>query len=100
MSPQRLDETWARSPGVAARRGGDRCVLVRLVDGGVDLDDALDLSRVAAFIWEEFDGARRVAEVVDAVVARFEVDRARAEVDALELVDALRARRAIVPGRR
>ena len=85
---------------VAARRVGERTVLVALADDGVDLDGALDLNRVAAFIWERLDGARSVASIVDAVVERFEVERGRAEADALELVDALRAREAVVPGRR
>jgi hypothetical protein len=100
VSRERLDEAWARSPGVAVRRLRERCVLVRLVDGGVDLDDALDLNRVAAFIWERLDGAGSLASIVDAVVERFEVERGRAEADALELLEALRAREAVVPGRR
>ena len=37
-----------------------------------------------------------VAAIVDAVVERFEVGRGTAEADALELLDALRAREAIV----
>jgi hypothetical protein len=97
VSRERLDEAWARSPGVTVRWLRERCVLVRLVEGGVDLDDALDLNRVAAFIWDELDGTRRVASIVDAVVERFEVERGRAEADTLELLDALRAREAVVP---
>ena len=96
MSRARLEQNWARSPRVATRRVGERCVLVPLAGDGVDLDGALDLNRVAAFVWERLDGARAVAAIVDAVVERFEVERGTAERDALELVDALRAREAIV----
>ena len=100
MSRARLEEAWARSLRVAARRVGERYVLVRLVGDGVDLDDAFDLNRVAAFIWEQLDGERTVASIVDAVVERFAVERGAAEADALELLEALHARRAILPGRR
>ncbi len=100
MSRAGLEEAWARSGRVTARQVGERTVLVTLAGDGVDLDGALDLNRVAAFIWERLDGARSVASIVDAVVERFEVERGRAETDALELVDALRARQAVVPGLR
>jgi hypothetical protein len=100
VSQARLDETWARSDRVAARRVGERYVLVPLAGEGVDLDGALDLNRVAAFIWERLDGAGSLASIVDAVVERFEVERGKAEADALELLEALRAREAVVPGRR
>jgi len=100
VSRARLEEAWARSLRVAACRVGERYVLVRLVGDGVDLDDAFDLNRVAAFIWEQLDGERTVASIVDAVVERFAVERGAAEADALELLEALHARRAILPGRR
>ena len=96
MSRARLEATWARSPRVATRRVGERCVLVALAGDGVDLDGALDLNRVAAFVWDRLDGASPVAAIVDEVVARFEVERGAAEADALELLEALLAREAIV----
>jgi hypothetical protein len=98
VSRERLGEAWARSDRVTARRVGERTVLVPLAGDGVDLDGALDLNRVAAFIWDELDGARSVAAIVDSVVDRFDVERDRAEADALDLLEALRAREAVVPG--
>ena len=84
-----LDEVWTRSPRMVGRKIGSEYVLVPLADRGADLDSILNLNRVAAFVWERLDGARSGAEVVDAVVAAFEVDRARAERDYLELVETL-----------
>ena len=84
-----LDTAYARSPRVVGRRIGDEFVLVPLAGRGADLDSILNLTRVAAFIWQQLDGARNGTAVVDAVVARFEVARAQAEEDYLELVATL-----------
>jgi Coenzyme PQQ synthesis protein D (PqqD) len=97
VSRLRLEEIWTRSERMVGRRIGDEYVLVPLAGRGADLDSILNLSRVAAFVWEMLDGTRTGTEVVDAVVERFDVGRRRAEADYLELVDTLLELRAIVP---
>jgi hypothetical protein len=91
----RLDEAWARSPHMAGRRIGDEYVLVPLAEGGADLDSALNLNSVAAFVWELLDGERSGGEVVQAVIEHFDVERPRAEQDYLELIDTLLDRGAV-----
>ncbi len=85
----RLAEVWARSARMVGRRIGDEYVLVPLAGRGADLDSILNLNSVAAFVWEQLDGSRSGGEVVDAVIEQFEVERARAEQDYLELVETL-----------
>jgi len=97
VSRPRLEEAWARSERMVGRRIGDEYVLVPLAGRGADLDSILNLSRVAAFVWEQLDGTRTGKAVVDAVVERFDVERERAEADTLELLDTLFELRAIVP---
>jgi hypothetical protein len=92
-----LEETWARSARVAGRRIGGEYALVPLAGRGADLDSILSLNRVAAFVWEQLDGRRTGAGVVDAVVERFDVERERAEKDTVELLDTLLELRAIMP---
>jgi hypothetical protein len=82
---------------MVGRRIGDEYVLVPLAGRGADLDSILNLNRVAAFVWEQLDGRRTGASIVDAVVQRFEVERERAEADLLELLETLVAVKAIVP---
>ena len=96
MSPSTLDEVYAHSPRVVGRRIGDEFVLVPLAGRGADIDDILNLNRVGAFIWEHLDGTRDGAAVVDALVERFEVDRAEAEADYLEFLTQLRTLKAVV----
>ena len=88
-APGRLAEVWTRSPRMVGRRIGDEYVLVPLAGRGADLDSILNLNRVAAFMWEQLDGSRSGGEVIDAVLERFDVERARAEQDYLELVETL-----------
>jgi len=97
VSRPRLEETWARAERMVGRRIGDEYVVVPLAGRGADLDSILNLNRVAAFVWEQLDGTRTGAAVVDAVVERFDVERERAEADTLELLDTLLELRAIVP---
>jgi len=97
VSRPQLDEAWARSPRMVSRTIGGESVLVPLAQRGADLDSILNLNHVAAFVWEKLDGTRTAAEVVDAVVERFQVERERAEADTLELLETLREIRAIVP---
>ena len=97
MSRPRLTEAWARAERMVGRRIGDEYVLVPLAGRGADLDSILNLNRVAAFVWEQLDGARTGDAIVEAVVERFDVERARAEADTLELLDTLLGLKAIVP---
>ncbi len=96
MSPP-LEAAWARAGQVVGRRIGGSYVLVPLAGEGADLDRVLTLNPVAAFIWEELEGARTGEALVQAVVARFDVERVRAERDTLELLEALVSRKAVVP---
>jgi hypothetical protein len=82
---------------MVGRRIGDEYVLVPLAGRGADLDSILNLNRVAAFVWEQLDGRRTGASIVDAVVDRFEVERERAQADVLELLETLASLRAILP---
>jgi hypothetical protein len=83
---------------MVGRRIGDEYVLVPLAGRGADLDSILNLNRVAAFVWEQLDGRRTGASIVDAVVERFDVERERAQADVLELLQTLVALKAILPG--
>ena len=48
------------------------------------------LDAVGAFIWKQLQSPRAVAEIRDAMIARYNVDAARAERDLLALLEQLR----------
>ena len=95
--PRALHQVYARSPRVVGRQIGDEYVLVPLDARGADLDSILNLNRVAAFIWGEFDGRRSGRVIVAATWKQFQVERPQAAADYAELVEALLALAAIEP---
>lgn len=95
MSPATLDTIYAPSSHVVGRRIGDEFVLVPLAGRGADIEDILNLNKVGAFIWEQLDGARAGAAVVDALVEHFDVARPEAETDYLDFLAQLRSLKAV-----
>jgi hypothetical protein len=96
VSPSTLDTAYGRSTRVVGRRIGDEYVLVPLAGRGADLDAILNLNRVGAFIWEHLDGVKTGADVVSALVDRFDVGRSEAEADYLDFLTTLRELKAVV----
>ncbi len=62
-----------------------------------DLDAVYNMNAEAAFIWELIDGRTSVAQIVDAIVARFDVAREEAERDAMEFIAGLQEAGMIEP---
>ncbi len=81
MPPVSLKDAYTRSDRMVGRRVADEYILVPIVGHGAELDGIYNLSRVGAFIWELLDGQHSGEEVVEALVGRFDVDRATAETD-------------------
>jgi hypothetical protein len=98
VSPSTLNDVYAHSTRVVGRRIGDEFVLVPLAGRGADIEDILNLNKVGAFIWEQLDGARDGAAVVEALIDHFDVDRPEAEADYLHFLTQLRSLNAVVPG--
>jgi hypothetical protein len=76
------------------RRHPKRRVAVRgrLSDGKLRIardPEAYELSAVAATIWKLSNGRRSLDDIVAAVAAEFEADRATIEADVVEFVDEL-----------
>ena len=92
-----LDEVFVRSERMVGRRIADEYVLVPIAGRGADVDGIYNLNRLGAFIWERLDGKSDGAAIVQAIVARFEVDADRAARDYREFVARLRSIRAVVP---
>ena len=94
-----LGRSFARSDRMVGRRIADEFILVPLVSRGAEVDCIYNLNSVAAFIWERLDGSTSGTAVVEALVERFEVDRARATADYCTFLEQLRSIRAAVEGR-
>lgn len=80
---------FAKQENIVARRIVDELVLVPIRSQASEVDGIYSLNKVAAWIWELVDGERPVSEILDAVVATFEVDVQTAEQDIEELFEQL-----------
>jgi hypothetical protein len=76
----------ARDTATVTRRVADETVLFPLRNSVVDLTSIYTLNETGSFVWEQLDGSRSVADLVDQVVARYEVPRAEADEDVSALI--------------
>ena len=90
-SPKTLERRLRIPDEVIARDVGDGTVMLDLAKGAY-----YGLDGVGSFIWGQIAAGRPLAEVVEAVVGEFEVERGVAERDLLALVEDLVAQGLVV----
>jgi len=81
-----LDEIYRKSETIVSRRIAGEAVLVPLRRNAADLDAIYALNETAAMVWESLDGVNTLRQVLQRVVAEFEIDEVAAEIDLVELV--------------
>jgi hypothetical protein len=86
-----LNSYPAPHPQVAARIVDDEAVIVLADEGQVQV-----LNEVGTRIWQLADGTRTIREIIDTVVAEFQVGPEEAEQDAKEFLEALVQGKALV----
>ena len=84
MSSAELERVIVRSVDVSWRSIEGNCVLLHLVSGVY-----YTLDTVGRSIWESLDGEKPLADVLEEVLARYDVEEAKAREDLLEIVDDL-----------
>jgi hypothetical protein len=80
--------TFARTPGVIARRIAGETILVPVNQRAEDMA-LFTLNEVGSFVWERLDGSRPLAAIAEEITASFEVEASRASADVLEFMDLL-----------
>ncbi len=75
------------NPSLQMRRLGSKWVIVRAVDGDVNLTDVISLNETAARLWERFSGAEFTEEeMAEWLCGEYEVDPAVAKEDVHNLL--------------
>lgn len=88
--PIALDDCFKKSETIVSRRIAGEAVLVPLRRNAADLDAIYALNETAAVAWDALDGSVTLRQVLERILAEFEVDAATAEQDLLELMTQLR----------
>ncbi len=82
-----LNSVLAHSPSVVTRKTGNEYVLVPVTNNIADMDSVFTLNETGAFIWDQIDGKRKVADIVELLVEEFDIDKETARKDVLEFID-------------
>jgi methyltransferase-like protein len=84
-----LKSRFRRKETIASRNIADESFLVPVCGQPGDMQKIFILNSLAAFIWQQLDGERTIAELLDAIVERFAVDREQARRDTVEFIGQL-----------
>jgi hypothetical protein len=89
MMNDRLLVVFQHDPAIVSRTIAGEIVLVPIRKNVGDLESIYTMNDSGARIWELLDGQRNLEQVLQQVLAEFDVDPTQAETDLLELVDHL-----------
>jgi len=84
-----LNEIQRRKNQFATRMVGNEMVLVPVTSHVANMTELFTLNEVGSFIWERIDGIHTEAELVEAMIREFEVDRETAQTDLSEYLNEL-----------
>lgn len=64
-------------------------LLIPTGSAATQFNGMINLSEVGAFVWQNLDGCADLDELVDKIMAEYDVDKATARADARRFVDSL-----------
>ena len=76
-----LNDCLRRNDDVPWRIIEEQAIIVNVPAGKVE-----QANEVAAFIWGQLDGKKKVSEIIESICDNFEVDKERAKKDTLEFL--------------
>ena len=82
-----LKSILSHSPSVVTRKTGNDYVIVPITNNIADMNSVYTLNETGAFIWEQIDGKRSVEEIINALIAMYEIDFETAEDDLFSFID-------------
>ena len=80
-----LNDRYQQDPSVVSREIVGEVILVPIRQNIGDLESIYTLNETAARAWTLLDGERTLAQIVEKIVAEFEVGQAEAQQDLVEL---------------
>src|SRR5512135_558961 len=80
------DKVFVRGKDIVSRKIAGEIFLVPVKGQLADMQKIFSLSLVAEYIWERLDGKKKVDEIRNDIVARFDVDPQQADADIQEFI--------------
>ena len=82
-----LKSVPSRSPSVVTRKTGNEYVLVPVTNNIADMTSVYTLNETGTFIWELIDGKKSVADLIIAVIDKYDIDKETASRDVFSFID-------------
>jgi hypothetical protein len=82
---------YSKNPDVVFRKIADEFILVPVRQKVVDLKSIYTLNEVGAFLWEQLDGRKDVAQVQESVLESFDADPLQVAPDIRDMLAQLEA---------
>ena len=81
-----LNSVVSQSPSIVTRKTGQEYVLVPIANNIADMNSVYTLNETGAFIWEQIDGKKSVRDLIEALIAEYEIDKEIATEDVFSFI--------------
>lgn len=82
-----LKSILSQSTSIVTRKTGNEYVLVPVTNNIADMNSVYTLNETGAFIWEQIDGKRSVEEIINTLIAEYDIDKQIAQSDVFSFID-------------
>ena len=84
--PDYWSRIYLHQKDIVSRKIAGETILVPIRGNLADMQYIFTLNKVGAFIWDLLDGERKLSDLLEMILERFETDRIEAEKDLLEFI--------------
>jgi len=82
-----LNSVVSQSSSIVTRKTGKEYVLVPIANNIADMNSVYTLNETGAFLWEQIDGKKSVKDLIQALIAEYEIDKESATRDVLSFIE-------------
>lgn len=86
MSANNWLRIYQREENIISRKVAGETILVPIRGRLADMQNIFTLNTVGAYIWDQLDGTKSLAQILESLLDHFEVPRQEAEKDILEFI--------------
>lgn len=85
-----MNQIFRKKNECVLKKAGNEFLLVPIADNIASMNSLYTLNEVGAFIWEKIDGSKTLAEIVQEVIAEYDVDEKTASQDILHFTEKIK----------
>jgi len=82
-----LNSVVSQSSSIVTRKTGKEYVLVPIANNIADMNSVYTLNETGAFLWEQIDGKKSVMDLIEALIAEYEINKESATGDVLSFIE-------------